>query len=122
VHNNYPGYEDCLDEIWKLSSSKHGTKGKVPASKAKGTPFLDDEIISFLVQGVIPFISGIVSSILATALYERIILDRKKAVIRLAAESKKVDLSVKLNKETIRKLLPLILDEVEKEFALEKSP
>jgi hypothetical protein len=117
VKDNYPELEPHFDGIWKLSMSKRDVESRVKKSEQKrgAVSFVVDDSIAQIAQVVIPFFSGVFSSIVADLLLERLALTRSQTTLRLKAECGKVGVAMKLNEQLTLKLLPYAVDVITKE-------
>lgn len=109
VKDKYPQYESFFDVIWTTSISKStGTKKAFPKDHFDGLHFAGDDALQLIVNAVVPFLSGVISSILAEALYQKVILNEKETAKIVEDKAKKIRINIKVDKELASELVPYI--------------
>lgn len=123
VRDKYPQFESFFDRIWAASISKSkGTKeNSIPKDDYGGLHFAGDDALSLIVNSVIPFLSGIISSILAEALYQKLILNEKEVAKIVEDKAKKVRIHIKVDKELADELVPYIFQAIARKKRARRS-
>jgi hypothetical protein len=94
VKDNCPEFQTHFDDIWKLSFQrrKEGADKKIKtiSDEKPALSFLDSGEIAQIAGVVIPFLSGVFSSILANVAYDRLIRNRDQTEEIVKNEAKKI--------------------------------
>lgn len=123
VREEYPEYETRFEEIWNYSISSLAKKKTYPKPKIAAVKFAGDETFVLIAQVVIPFLTGLFSSVLTGAIIEKMKTDLNKAKIELNAEGEIIRIDMNLDKKTARKLVEKAYVQLEKTLPeTKKSP
>jgi hypothetical protein len=73
LHSKFPEYDDFFEDIWNIAIANLKTNRKImPTSKEAGAlHFVIDNALVEIVNLIIPFISGVVSSVIAGFLLQK---------------------------------------------------
>lgn len=117
VVDKYPEFGEIFDEMWNLSVSN---SKKQPASSPDlkkdvgGLNFVLDNSIGQIITIALPFISGVVSSILSEIILQKTRLKSKETAKIAEDKAERIRISLNVSKETADELLPYILSGIAK--------
>ena len=117
VVDKYPEFGEIFDEMWNLSVSN---SKKQPASSPDlkkdvgGLNFVLDNSIAQIITIALPFISGVVSSILSEIILQKTRLKSKETAKIAEDKAERIRISLNVSKETADELLPYILSGIAK--------
>lgn len=117
VRDNHPALEPYFDDIWKLATTK-GENGNTDSSDKQNigkASFLSDNTIILIVQLVVPFFSGLFSTLIAETVKEKAKSRKKKATVEISVPGDGVvKVEVDVDKKIAKKLLPYAVRALEK--------
>ncbi|MCJ7423168.1 hypothetical protein MUP01_02725 [Candidatus Bathyarchaeota archaeon] len=117
VVDKYPEFGGIFDEMWNLSVSN---SKKQPASSPDlkkdvgGLNFVLDNSVGQIITIALPFISGVVSSILSEIILQKTRLKSKETAKIAEDKAERIRISLNVSKETADELLPYILSGIAK--------
>jgi hypothetical protein len=117
VVDKYPEFGEIFDEMWNLSVSN---SKKQPASSPDlkkdvgGLNFVLDNSVGQIITIALPFISGVVSSILSEIILQKTRLKPKETAKIAEDKAERIRISLNVSKETADELLPYILSGIAK--------
>jgi galactokinase/mevalonate kinase-like predicted kinase len=117
VVDKYPEFGEIFDEMWNLSVSN---SKKQPASSPDlkkdvgGLNFVLDNSVGQIITIALPFISGVVSSILSHIILQKTGLKSKETAKIAEDKAERIRISLNVSKETADELLPYILSGIAK--------
>jgi hypothetical protein len=117
VVDKYPEFGEIFDEMWNLSVSD---SKKQPASSPDlkkdvgGLNFVLDNSVGQIITIALPFISGVVSSILSEIILQKTRLKPKETAKIAEDKAERIRISLNVSKETADELLPYILSGIAK--------
>lgn len=116
VTDRFPEFQEVFDELWNLSTANLDKKAKVPQLKKDfgGLNFVVDSSIIPLINLAIPFISGVVTSILSEIIIQKTSIRQKKTIEIAEDKAERVRVSLNMSKKAANELLPYILSELAK--------
>jgi hypothetical protein len=117
VVDKYPEFGDFFDEMWNLSIS-NSNKRPISSQDLKkdvgGLNFVLDNSVGQIITIALPFISGVVSSILSEIILQKTRLKSKETAKIAEDKAKRIRISLNVSKETADELLPYILSGIAK--------
>jgi hypothetical protein len=117
VVDKYPEFREIFDEMWNLSVSN---SKKQPASSPDlkkdvgGLNFVLDSSIGQIIAIALPFISGVVSSIMSEIILQKTRIKSKETAKIAEDKAERIRISLNVSKETADELLPYILSGIAK--------
>jgi len=113
VIDNHPEIEIYFEDIWKLSMKDQ----KASIEQNLGIAhFLNNEAIIEIIQVVIPFLSGTFSAVTAEVIWEKIKKSRAQRKFEIEVITADVRSKIEIGDEFAQKLLPYVLNEIQKEI------
>jgi hypothetical protein len=115
VLDKYPEFGEIFDEMWNLSVSN---SKKQPASSPDlkkdvgGLNFVWDNSVGQIITIALPFISGVVSSILSEIILQKTRLKSKETAKMAEDKAERIRISLNVSKETADEMLPYILSAI----------
>lgn len=117
VIDNYPEIERFFDDVWKLYR-KNDPKASIEQNLGMAH-FLNNETVILIIQVVIPFLSGTFSAVTADVIWEKIKKSRTRRKFEIEVITKDVKSKIEIGDEFAQKLLPYVLNEIQKEINTE---
>jgi hypothetical protein len=114
VVDKYPEFGEVFDEIWALSASQKKTTSLELKKDVGGLNFVLDDSVNLLITIALPFISGVVSSVLAEIIKQKTSLRSRETTKITEGEAEKIRINLNVSKKTADELLPYILSGVAK--------
>jgi hypothetical protein len=114
VGDKYPEFGEVFDEIWNLSTSQKKTTSLDLKKDVGGLNFVLDNSVNLLITIALPFISGVVSSVLAEIIKQKTSLGSRETTKIAEDEAKKIRITLNVSKKTADEMLPYILSGVAK--------
>jgi galactokinase/mevalonate kinase-like predicted kinase len=124
VVDKYPEFGEIFDEMWNLSVSNSKKPPASPDLKKDvgGLNFVIDNSVGQIITIALPFISGVVSSILSEIILQKTRLKPKETAKIAEDKAERIRISLNVSKETADELLPYVLSGIAKVSAgVEKS-
>jgi hypothetical protein len=117
VVDKYPEFEGIFDEMWNLSVSnfkKQTASCRDLKKDVGGLNFVLDSSVGQIMTIAVPFISGVVSSILSEIILQKTKLKSKETAKIAEDKAERIRIDLNVSKETADELLPYILSGIAK--------
>jgi len=114
VNEKHPEFGEFFDEIWKLSNSKRQMSSPELKKEIGGLNFVLDSSVTLLITITLPFISGVVSSVLAEIIKQKTVLKPKQTAKIAQDKAEEIRITLNVSKKAADELLPYILSGVAK--------
>ena len=119
LHDNCPEMDEIFPRIWEMSRSSRifeaGKKGPGAKNEIKGLKFVGNGFVEQMLQVVIPFVTGVVSIIVADKIIQKLDTDREELIRITRKKGKEARMTMNINKSAADEILKYILSGILKE-------